>query len=266
MPRMTSYEPGTPCWVDLASPDLAVAKAFYGGLFGWQAHTSPDPQTGGYTMFTLGDGAERNEVAAVMPIMNEGQPPAWTTYVGAANLDALAKRVSEAGGQILMEPVDVLDQGRMALFLDDQGAYLGAWQPGNFIGAGVVNEPGAPCWNELACRDIEKAKNFYGTVFGWEGRTKAFGDSTYTEWYNVGKVVGGMVQMNEQWPREVPPHWMVYFTVANCDASAARARELGGTVSVPPTTIPIGRFAVLGDPHGAFFSIMQFTADPAAAH
>jgi uncharacterized protein len=261
MPQMTSYEPGTPCWVDLSSPDLAVAKAFYGGLFGWDAHTSPDPAAGGYTFFTMADtlgGINGHELAAVMPIMNEGQPPAWTTYVSVADVDATAKKVPEAGGTVLMEPMEVMGQGRIAIFADDQGAVIGAWQPLAFQGAGFVNDPDTYCWSELACRDIDKAKEFYREVFGWQGETTAFGSSTYTEWKLGGPSVAGMIQMNEMWPAEVPPHWMPYFAVEDCDASAARATELGGTVSVSPTDIPIGRFAVLGDPSGAFFSIMQF--------
>lgn len=266
MPKRTSYEPGTPCWVDLASPDLEVAKTYYGGLFGWTAHTCPDPEAGAYTIFTLGNGMEGNEVAGALPIMNEGQPPAWTTYVSVADVDGLVKRVQEAGGQVLTGPADVMEQGRSAMFLDDQGAYLGAWEPRAFPGASIVNDPGAMCWNELACRDIERAKNFYGAVFGWEGRTNSFGESTYTEWYNNGNVVGGMLQMNESRPDQVPPHWMVYFTVENCDASAALAQQLGGTVAVEPIDIPIGRFATLNDPHSAAFSIMQFTMDPNTPH
>lgn len=266
MPKRTSYEPGTPCWVDLASPDLEVAKTFYGGLFGWTAHTCSDPRTGEYTIFTLGGGAEGNEAAGAMPIMNEGQPPAWTTYVSVGDVDGLVKRVQEAGGKVLTGPADVREQGRSAMFLDDQGAYLTAWEPRAFPGAGMVNDPGAMCWNELACRDIEKAKNFYGSVFGWEGRTNSFGGSTYTEWYNHGDVVGGMMQMNASRPDQVPPHWMVYFTVEDCDASATLAQQLGGTVVVEPIDIPLGRFATLNDPHSAAFSIMQFTTDPNTPH
>jgi predicted enzyme related to lactoylglutathione lyase len=254
---MTSYEPGVPCWVDLATPDMKASTAFYNGMFGWDAHTSPDPATGGYTMFTL-HGTEGDEVAAAMPIMNEGQPPAWSTYVSVADLDATAQAVKSAGGTVYMEPMDVLEQGRICVFADDQGAFLGAWQPKDFHGAGIVNDPGTYCWSELACRDIEAAKNFYGSVFGWEGRTNAFGATTYTEWLAGGKTIGGMVGMSEQWPDEVAPHWMVYFTVEDCDASAARAAELGGAVSVPPHDIPIGRFSVLNDPSGAVFSIITF--------
>ncbi|WP_431966389.1 VOC family protein [Nocardia sp. bgisy134] len=256
MPQLSSYEPGVPCWVDLATTDLEAAKAFYGDLFGWHAQTSPDPQYGGYTMFTL-EGAEGHEVSAAMPTSAEAQPPAWNSYVSVTDADATAKAVQSAGGQVVMEPTDIPDQGRMAVFADPLGAMISVWQPRAFQGAGYVNEPNTYCWSELNCRDISAAKSFYGEVFGWEGETSEFGDTTYTEWKVGGRSIAGMVEMNEQWPAEVPPHWMVYFAVSDCDASANRTSQLGGTVSVPPTDIPVGRFAVLGDPQGAYFSIIR---------
>ncbi|GAA2439664.1 VOC family protein [Actinomadura vinacea] len=259
MPERTSYEPGTPCWVDLGTPDFASSKEFYGRLFGWHAQEPVDPVTGGYTMMTPGPGDAR-PVAALMPQTVEGQPVAWCTYVSVTDLDAVTEAVRRAGGQVLMEPMDILDQGRIAIFADAVGAVLGAWQPQGFQGAGVVNEPGTYCWSELACRDPEAAKAFYGAVFGWEGETRSDGGIAYTEWRNPGgPPVGGMIPMGEEWPREVPPHWMVYFAVADCDAAAALAGELGGTVHVPPTDLPIGRFAVLSDPQGGPFSVIHLT-------
>jgi predicted enzyme related to lactoylglutathione lyase len=148
--------------------------------------------------------------------------------------------------------------GRFALLFDTQNAHIGLWQPAGFHGASLVNEPGSYCWSELTVRDVESAKAFYGAMLGWEGETHPFGPTTYTEWHNPGGPrIGGMLQMNEQWPTEVAPHWMVYFAVEDCDATAARAGELGGTVSVPPSDIPTGRFSVLGDPQGGYFSVIR---------
>jgi uncharacterized protein len=260
MPERTSYEPGTPCWVDLGTPDIEASKAFYTGLFGWYAHTSPDPAAGGYTLMTFGADDAR-AIAALMPQTVQGQPVAWTTYVSVADLDATVAAVNAAGGQVLMEPMDVLDQGRIAIFADAVGAVLGAWQPRAFAGAGVVNDPGAYVWSELACRDIEAAKKFYAPVFGWEGSTSPYeGGSSYTEWSNPGRPpIAGMIQMNEQWPQEIPAHWMVYFAVDDCDVSCAKVAELGGVVSVPPFDIETGRIAVVDDPEGAVFSIIALT-------
>ncbi|MFC5745470.1 VOC family protein [Actinomadura rugatobispora] len=260
MPDRTSYEPGTPCWVDLGTPGIESSKAFYGGLFGWHARPSDDPAAGGYTIMTLG-GEDPRPVAALMPQTVEGQPVAWCTYVSVTDLDATVDAVRGAGGQVLMEPMDVLDQGRMAIFADAVGAVVGAWQPLEFQGAGVVNEPGAYCWSELACRDTETAEEFYRAVFGWEAETSPFGTTIYTEWSNPGGAeTAGMLLMDDQWPREIPPHWMVYFAVADCDAAAALAGELGGAVPVPPADLPIGRFAVLSDPQGGHFSVIRLNA------
>ncbi|MRH87346.1 VOC family protein [Nocardia sp. SYP-A9097] len=259
MPHVSSYEPGVPNWVDLATPDINASKAFYGELFGWKANVSPDPQYGGYTMFTLGD-TEGNEVAAAMPIMMEGQPPAWTTYINVLDVDATAKAVQAAGGQLFMEPMDVPEQGRMAVFADTTGAALAAWQPYGFKGASTVNEPGSWCWSELNGRDVDAAKAFYGEVFGWDSSTAAFGTTSYTEFKVGGRSIAGMMQMDDNWPPDVPAHWMVYFAVADADATATKTGQLGGTVTVPPTDIPIGRFAVLGDPQGAHFSVIKLNA------
>jgi predicted enzyme related to lactoylglutathione lyase len=253
MPEVSEYAPGTPSWVDLASPDPDASARFYGGLFGWDA-TEPGPieETGGYRMFER-DG--RN-VAGLGPTQGEGQPAMWTTYVSTDDAEGVAAKVREAGGQVMMEPFDVLGAGRMAVFVDPAGAFISVWQPQTHHGADVVNEPNSFCWNELATRDIDGAKAFYAAAFGWEGETSAYGDTSYTEWKLGGRTIGGMIAMNDQWPAEVPSHWMVYFAVEDVDAAVGRVEELGGKVSVPPSDTPAGRFAVINDPHGAFFSII----------
>lgn len=252
MPEMWGYAPGTPSWVDLGSPDLEASRAFYEGLFGWDAEVSPEPEAGGYTMFRKG----RHYVAGLGPAMG-GQPPVWASYLTVERVEDTVGAVTAAGGAVLMPPMDVMSLGRMAVLLDAGGAAFSVWQPGTFPGAQLVNEPGALCWTELACRDIEQAKAFYRAVFAWEGTTTAYDGSTYTEFRLGGSTIAGMIQMNEQWPPEVPAHWMVYFAVDDTDATAARAEQLGGRVPVPPTEIPPGRFSVLNDPHGAVFSVIR---------
>lgn len=259
MSEAPDYVPGTPSWVDLSSPDPDASAAFYGALFGWEAFSAgPPEQTGGYRMFTLGG----QQVAGLGPLP-EGQPAWWTTYVTVADADETVAKAQAVGGRVMLAPMDVLDAGRMAVLADPLGAVFAIWQPDQHHGAAVVNEPGALCWNELACRDIEQAKTFYGAVFGWQGDTSTTEGMTYTEWRLAGRTIGGMIEMNEQWPPEVPPHWMVYFAVADCDATAARCTELGGKVSAPPTDIRPGRFAVLNDPHGVVFSVIQMAQPPA---
>jgi uncharacterized protein len=176
MGERTSYAPGTPCWVDLGTPDLDAAAAFYGGLFGWSVEEDENAeQTGGYRQAKL----RGKPVAGVMPLMQEGQPPAWSTYVSVEDADATTAKIREAGGNVLVEPMDVLDLGRMAVFADPTGAVFGLWQPGSFIGAEVVNEAGGVLWNELNTRDTEAAKAFYRAVFGWGFDEREFETGTY---------------------------------------------------------------------------------------
>jgi predicted enzyme related to lactoylglutathione lyase len=253
MVEMTAYEPGTPSWVDLSSPDPEASRAFYGALFGWEAQIAEDPAAGGYTMFSL----RGKSVAGLGPLMNEGQPPAWTTYVSVENADATIAKVKDSGGMVFVEPMDVLDVGRMAIFADPTGAVIAIWQPRAHIGAGLVNEPGAFCWNELATRDIETAKKFYDAVFGWGGDTNTFGPSTYTEWKVGERTAGGMMEMGENLPPQVPAHWLVYFAVVDCDATVDKAKQLGAAEVVPPTDIPPGRFAVLSDPQEAMLAVIK---------
>lgn len=254
MSERTSYEPGTPSWVDLASPDLEGSKRFYAGLFGWEAKDAgPVEETGGYAMFTL----KGRNVAGLGPVQDESQPPAWSTYVATDDADAAAARVTEAGGDVLFGPIDVMDAGRMAVFAHPAGGLIGTWQAGTHTGAALVNEPGALNWNELQTRDVEGAKAFYAAVFGWQPDDQEFGGMTYTM-FNVGDIpVAGAMPTPSQVPDEVPAFWLSYFTVEDCDVAVARVQELGGSVLGPPHTLEgVGRFAVVADPHGAIFGVI----------
>lgn len=255
MSGRTSYAPGIPCWVDLATPDIEAAAGFYSDVFGWDVPEQPNSaEMGGYRRATKGG----KDVAGMMPLMQEGQPPAWSTYVSVADADATAKAVADAGGTVIAEPMDVMDLGRMAVFADPAGAVIGIWQPGTFAGAQLVNEPGAVGWNELSTRDPEGAKTFYSAVFGWEANDLQMQDgSTYTEWLVDGRQVGGMLDMTGRMPDEVPPHWGVYFGTEDADATVEKAKAGGGEVLFGPMDIEPGRFATVRDPFGAFFNVMQ---------
>jgi len=257
VPRVESYASGTPSWVDLASADVAAAVAFYGDLFGWDAPELP-PEAGGYRMFEK-DGIP---VAGCGPIMMEGQPSAWTTYVSVADADATLARVSAGGGVIFVPPMDVLEAGRMAVFADTTGAACAVWQPRDHPGAGLVNEPGSLVWNELSTRDPAAAVTFYSHVFAWEAETSDMGGADYTEWRLGGTTVGGMMERPAEMPPEVPDYWLTYFGTDDCDATVARAEAGGASVILPATDIPPGRFAILVDPGGATFAVIRL-AQPA---
>jgi uncharacterized protein len=253
MPERDSYNPGTPSWVELGTSNVDAAVAFYGDLFGWTAG-EPDEQAGGYRL-ALRDG---KPVAGLSPLMSEGQPVAWSTYIATDDAEGVAERVKANGGQVVVDPMDVMDLGRMTFFVDPTGAALGAWQPKQFAGAAVVNEPGTFTWNELATRDIAAAQSFYPDVLGWDVEERDFGGVKYTLWKVDGEMVAGGMPMGDQFPPEVPPHWAVYFAVDDTDATAEKAKQLGGQVQVEPMDIPdVGRFAVISDPQGAVFSIIK---------
>jgi hypothetical protein len=259
MSERSSYVPGTPCWADLGTPDIEAAVSFYGGLFGWSIPESENAeQTGGYRQAMLRD----KPVVGVMPLMQEGQPPAWSTYVSVEDADATTAKVREAGGNVLAEPMDVLDLGRMAIFMDPAGAAFGIWQPGSFVGAEVVNESNAMVWNELNTRDTAGAKEFYGAVFGWGSEDREFQTGNYTSWKVGEDTAGGMIDITGRVPDEVPNHWLAYFAVDDTDASIEQAKGAGGEVVFGPEDIgEVGRIAVLKDPFGAIFALIQ--PDPA---
>lgn len=257
MSERSSYAPGTPCWVDLSAPDLDAAVGFYGGLFGWDV---PEPenaeQTGGYRQALL----RGRPAAGLMPLMQEGQPVAWSNYVSVADADVAAARVGEGGGTVIVEPMDVLELGRMAVFLDPTGAAFGVWQPGTFHGAGLVNEPGALAWNELNTRDPRAAKDFYGKLFGWSFEdSEMAGMGTYTSIQLGGAPVGGMLDITGRVPDEVPANWLVYFAVEDVDASVAEVERTGGSKAFGPIDSPAGRLAVAMDPAGAAFAVIALS-------
>jgi predicted enzyme related to lactoylglutathione lyase len=250
MTERKSYEPGTPSWVDLSTPDTAAAAAFYGGLFGWEvAEAGPVEETAGYAMFTL----RGKLVAGVAPLMQPEQPAVWSTYISTDDADAAMARAKEAGAQAIVEPMDVMDAGRMAVLMHPAGGAVGLWQPGRHIGAELVNEPGTVVWNQLHTRDKDGAAAFYGAVFGWT--LEEFGGVPV---FGLGeRRIAGMMDVPPGTPDEVPAYWITIFAVADCDASVAKASELGGTVVSPPSDIEgIGRFALLTDPQGVYFGII----------
>jgi predicted enzyme related to lactoylglutathione lyase len=255
MSERTSYTPGTPCWVELGTPDIEATASFYGDLLGWEIPELPNSaELGGYRR------AKKNgkDVAGVAPLQQEGQPPAWSTYVSVAGAAATLATVREAGGQVIVEPLDVSGLGTMGVFTDPTGAVCGIWQPGTFHGAELVNEYGAFGWNELGTRDTGAAKEFYGAVFGWghvdEESERA---GTYTVWKVGDALVGGMLDLTGMVPDEVPPHWLVYFTVEDADAAVETVKAGGGEVRFGPIDMPIGRFAIVADQFGAVFAVMQ---------
>jgi hypothetical protein len=257
MSVVTKYEPGTPCWIELATTDVDAAKTFYAAVFGWDYNVG-DEETGFYTMPQL----QGRDVAGMMAQGDEeraqGVPPMWRSYVSVESADATSAKVAELGGTVLAPPFDVMDFGRMGIFLDPEGAFIAAWESKSHIGSGIVNEPGAFGWSELATRDPAKAKAFYTALFGWTARdTDPSTGMQYTEWLVGERSVAGMLPMTPEMGG-MPPSWTVYFNVEDCDAAVKRVTENGGALFFGPQDIPsVGRFAVVADPQGAVFAVIK---------
>lgn len=257
MPSVTAHPPGCFCWVELGTTDQAAAVAFYGGLLGWRAHDVPMGDGTFYTVFTL-DG---RDVAALYGLRAEqrakGIGPHWLPYVAVANADEAAARVTGLGGRVLAAPFDVLDVGRTFLIRDPEGTVLACYQAKTHMGLGVVAEPGAVAWCELATRAPDRVAEFYSSLFGWEARPPATPGAACATWHVRGQSVGGMAELPAD-RGDTTPHWAVHFQVTDADAAAARARELGGTVLHGPMDAPgLGRPAVLQDPQGAVFALLE---------
>ena len=281
MPERDRYIPGVPCWVDTSHPDPDAAAEFYGGLFGWELEdVMPDGSEAKYFIGRIGG----KDVGAISSQQDgDPSPPHWNTYIWVDSADETAGKVRDAGGAVLAEPFDVMEAGRMAVFADPEGAAFCVWQARNHKGAHIVNEAGSLNFNGLNTRDVAGAKAFYGSVFGWttlvlEGGAEmwtlpGYGDHLEERTPGLRKMVaqsGGPVGFEDvvasilplaDDQTDVPAHWNVTFAVDDADATAAKAKELGGTVIVPPFDAPWVRMAVLADPAGASFIASKFVPE-----
>jgi hypothetical protein len=185
----------------------------------------------------------------------QGVPPNWGTYFTVKSADETAKKVKAAGGNVIVEPFDVMDYGRMAVVQGPEGAMFSIWQPGTHYGFQRVGEDNTAGWTELQTTDAAKSTRFLADVFGWTMKV----DADYTEFKLGGKSIGGIRPMGGDEP--FPPHWLIYFQLANCDATVAKAKSLGGMVLMPAMDLEkVGRFAVLADPQGAAFAVIKLAA------
>jgi uncharacterized protein len=261
MAKFTSYTQGTPSYVELMAPDQGAAAEFYRQVFDWQVQETPLPEEAGGGVYLQGQ-VEGDTVAGIsgqMPGM-EGHPAFWGVYLAVDDVDAATAKVEGAGGKVEAPPFDVMDLGRMAAIQDPTGARVNLWQAGATIGTVRANEPGTPGWNEVVSPDPARAAQFYTDVLGMGTEPMEMGGSTYIQLTDVdGKVVGGAVE--PQMP-DVPPHWNVYFSVADADASGTKIEQLGGKVLAPNFDVPgVGRMGFYADPQGAMFALFQPPAE-----
>jgi uncharacterized protein len=240
-----------PVWMDLGTRNVEASKRFYSELFGWTTSESPDPDLGGYTVYQL-DG---KAVGGVMDLGDNPAPNSWLPYIGVSDVRATVDAVKAAGGEVLVEPMDVKTHGSMAVIRDAAGAAIGLWQPGDNLGWDVYRETRSVCWNELHTDETEAAERFYGEVFGWVAKTQPFPGGEYTtfsrdsgdDFAGMGGLMGAPAA-----------YWLTYIAVDDCEATVAKAKELGATVLTGPEDIPeVGRFAVLLDSEQAAFAVLQ---------
>jgi len=252
------HEPGMFCWVELATSDAEAAKKFYTSFFGWSVKDNAT-DVGVYSMLQK-NGKDAGALYQMGP-QQQGMPPHWGSYVCVESADETAAKAKELGGTVMMEPFDVMEHGRMAVIQDPTGAVFSLWQPKSHIGARVVSEPGAFCWNELYTTDPKRAGDFYSDLFGWNGEKIPISSGEYTIFTSgTGGMASGMMAIPREWGG-MPPNWLVYFAVDDCEGSVEKAKSLGASVTVPPMDVPnVGRMAILADPQGAAFAVIKLAS------
>ena len=257
MPQRKTYAQGTPSWIDISCKDIEATKSFYSALFDWSFEETPTDEGPPYIMIKKGD----SEVAGLMkqPPEQEEMPAWWNVYAAVDNVDSTTEKAKAAGAQVLMAPTDIMDAGRMSFIMDPFGAALGLWQSNKHVGATVVNEPGAFTWAEIFAPDTDKVDTFYNEVLGLEKEVLDMGDEPYNAFKAGDRTVAGTMPP----PMEgVPSHWHTYFGTADCAKTVEDAKAAGGTVKAGPFDTPVGKIAVLQDPQGAVFSVIQLNDWP----
>lgn len=249
--RTEKWTAGTPCWVDVAVPDVTGATEFYGPVLGWTFHDTGE-QFGHYTMCLIGG----RTAAGIGRIQMPGQAAAWTQYLASDDADATAQRVTASGGSVAAGPFDIPDVGRMAVAVDPTGAEFGIWQAHPKNGIEVFNEPGGLVWEDARLTDPDAGRAFYAAVFGYHytpiddapGYT-VFGPADAEPYGGIGGLEGA--------PEGTPGHWLPYFGVPSVDQAIAAALAGGGSVLSPAEDSPYGRMATVADPYGALFAVHQ---------
>jgi predicted enzyme related to lactoylglutathione lyase len=252
MTTVDKHAPGTVSWLDLMAPDPDKARAFYQALFGWSYQIGP-AETGHYAIAQVG-GRSAAGIGTMPP--DSPFPAAWTIYFSVDDAEAAAARIREHRGQVVMGPMDVMEEGRLVFCIDPTGAPFGMWQPRRHIGAQVIDEPGAKCWAEVFTADLAAARAFYAAVFELEPRAVAAPGVHYWVLYKGDRPACGVAELKVA-PVPTSAHWMPYFAVVACDATVQKAIEEGGAVQRAATDTSVGRMAWLADPWGASFSVIQ---------
>jgi len=260
MLHVEKHAPGDFCWIELATTNQSAAKKFYSELFSWTIGEFEMAPNDFYTTFKI-DG---RDVAAAYTLRSEQRarsiPAHWNLYVAVENADTAASRATGLGAKVIAEPLDVYNLGRMAVLQDPIGAVFSLWQAGTRSGFGIKGFPGTFCVADLSTADQDGASRFYEQLFGWRiGKEDEVSAHNYYHLFNHDEFIGGILPPAFRNPG-TPSHWQIYLLVSDCDEAAARAKNLGAKLYMPPMKIEdIGRMAVMADPQGAAFSIFEAT-------
>jgi uncharacterized protein len=258
MAQARRWARGEYCWYELGTTDPAGARKFYSGLFDWGFTELPMGPGASYTLFQV-RGQDIGGAYKLEGPQYQGVPPNWLVYIATDRVDADTGKAKELGGMPITGPMDIPNVGRISVVRDPQGAVFGLFQAGGHEGSGRFNAaPNTFCWSELDTKDTAAAISYYTRLLGWGAKSDSSETSSqYTEWQVGGQSIGGLMQLQAEWGN-VPPHWVNYIAVSDCDATVKRAEALGGRALVPPTDIPkVGRFSVLTDPQGAGFAVIK---------
>jgi len=260
MANFDKHLPGTFCWPELSTSNWQQGKDFYIQLFDWGFDDQPIGEGIFYTMLQQ-DGLDIGAMYQMEAGQQEsGMPSHWLNYIAVDNIDLMTEKAKNLNAEIICGPMSVGDAGKMSLMVEPGGAMFALWQGNEHPGARKLQEPGTMCWNELATRNAEISKTFYCDLFDWQVQEQDMQGMPYSLFFikEQESPVAGMLTMTEEWPEEIPPHWMVYFAVTNCDEYIKKAKSLGANICVEATDVPgVGRFSVITDPQGAVFSIIQ---------
>lgn len=256
---MSDYDrriPGTVGWIDLTTTDIDAARVFYGNLFGWRMEQADSPFDGAWVGFAGGKSA-----AGMMRCPTEfgeaGLTAAWLTCMRVESLENTISIADDHGAKVALQPVELRAHSRAAILRDPLGAAFGILQGPNRVGLHLRTDAGAPCWAEILTRDAVVSGEFYEAVFGWTSATDTTITPPYTTFTRRRFRVAGMMAMPDRMPADLASQWLAYFHVADCAQAVGTTVRLGGTITIPPTTVPHGTYALLADPMGTTFAVFE---------
>ena len=252
------HHAGKMIWAELVTPDLAGSKRFYGGLFGWTFRDLG----GGDTQYALAqmDGEPVAGLVYGAAPAGEKHQPFWLTFLAVRDVQAARGAVIAHGGKVVRGPVTYRLRGRQAIFSDPRGAVFGvltsrSGDPPDFLAA-----PGAWIWSSLLSRDADATAAFYQTVLSCDVFDLESDDGLrHVVLSTDGYARAGVNELPTDSARR-HPHWLNFVRVLDANDAATKAVALGGRVLVPPHVDRHGgELAVIADPTGAPFGVMEWT-------